>query len=116
MLPANVQFLESVARELRDIREEDREVFAAVVGALSLLGHAGPPVGTRRYPVKLPSDGKTVELMMFGFEVAGWRILFEGERIVTRTTEGWNLVRGMPRAGEGFVYTIWAITKLTGST
>lgn len=112
MLPGNVRLLESAARELRALRDADQEIFDAVLGALSALARKGPPSGTRRFPVVFPAEGKTVELLVFGFDVAGWRILFEGERIVTRTKEGWDLVRGMPRAGEGFAYTVWAFVKV----
>ena len=61
----------------------------------------------------MPFDDKSIELLVFGFDVAGYRILFEGERSVTRSKEGWDLVRALPRAGEGFVYTIWAIVKMS---
>ena len=110
MLPGNVRFLESAARELRSLTDTDR---GGVVHALTSLACKGPPPDTRRVPVTLPLDGKTIELLIFGFDIAGYRILFVGERIVTRSKEGWDLVRGMPRAGEGFVYTIWAIVKMS---
>ena len=110
MLPANVRFLESAASELRALVDKDRD---AVVDALSSLARKGPPSGTRRFPVALPFDGKTMELLVFGFDSAGYRILFEGERIVTRSKEGWDLVRALPRAGEGFVYTVWAVVKIS---
>lgn len=107
MLPGNIRLLESAARELRVLRDADHKRFIAVVEAVSSLGREGPPSGTRRFPVSMPSEGKTLELLVFGFDVEGCRILFEGERIVTRTREGWDLVRTMLRAGEAFVYTVW---------
>lgn len=110
MPPGNVRLLESAARELRTLRDNDPEVYAAVDRALSALSRKGPPVGTRRYPVL--SEGKALELLLFGFDVAGCRILFEGERIVMRTNEGWDLVRTTPRSGESFVYTVWAFVDL----
>jgi hypothetical protein len=115
MLPGNIRLLESAARELRDLRDTDHPVFLGDVAALSSLAQKSPPAGTRRFPVSVPSEGKTLDLLVFGFDVEGCRILFEGERIVTRTKEGWDLVRTMPRAGEAFVYTVWAFVKI-GST
>jgi hypothetical protein len=108
MLPGNVRLLESAARELRVLRDTDKELFVDVIGALSSLARKGPPAGTRRFPIAFPSEGKTLDLLVFGFDVKECRILFEGERIVTRTKEGWDLVRAMPSAGEEFVYTVWA--------
>lgn len=115
MLPGNIRLLESAARELRVLRDENPELFEDVVDALSSLGRKGPPAGTRRFPVVFPSEGKTIELLAFGFDIAGCRILFEGERIVTRTKEGWELVRTTSRAGEAFVYTVWAFIKTPSS-
>lgn len=112
MIPANVRLLETAAQELRAVHTADSKAFIAVCGALTQLGRKGPPEGTRRFPITLPSDDKAIELLIFGFDTAGYRVLFEGERIVMRSKEGWDLVRGIPRAGEGFVYTVWAILRV----
>ena len=91
MLPGNVHFLESAARELRALSDIERDV---VIRAVTALARQGPPPETRRFPIALLHDGKTIELVLFGFDITGHRILFEGERIVTRSKEGWDLVRG----------------------
>jgi hypothetical protein len=109
MIPSKVRLLESAAKELRALSASDPAAFTAVVQALHSLAKSGPPPETRRIPVNLPFREGMVDFLLFGYDVGRVRVLFEGERIVTRSLEGWDMTRALPRAGEGFVYTIWAI-------
>jgi hypothetical protein len=111
MIPANVRLVESAAEELRDLRRLDPAIFKDVVEALRELGLSGPPPNTRRIPLSLPARAGTVDYLLFGFDLGSVRVLFEGERIVTRSAEGWNLTRSLPRASACCVYTIWAIVS-----
>lgn len=112
MIPPNVRLLESATRDLRGLRESDRSAFDEVIAALGRLGRSGPPDDVYRHSISVSRKEKKEERVPFYFDAAGRHVFFEGDRIVMRTTEGWDVVRGFPNAGESGIYTIWSVEPL----